>query len=115
MHCGYFMEEQEDFDLTVLQERSRLGSEKKKQKDTARLVWASKPRKEPSPKDLVFQTAEVVYPNKATGSLASFFEKDKTDVSKTRCKRNCNSNALMAGKNGDHGICKKTLTESGLG
>jgi 16S rRNA G966 N2-methylase RsmD len=85
-------ETEQDFDSVVEQERSQMGSEKKKQKDTARLVWASKPRKEPSAKDLVFQTAEVVYPNKADGSLSSFFEKDKLDVSN-------NPNRLIWGDN----------------
>jgi len=64
------LEEEQDFDSVVKQERSQMGNQQKKQKDTARLVWASKPRKEPSAKDLVFQTAEEVYPNKATGSLS---------------------------------------------
>ncbi len=45
-------------------EREELGKEKPKSKDTARLVWASKPKKEPTAKDLDFQTAEEVYPNK---------------------------------------------------
>lgn len=85
-------QEDQDFDSVVQEERTKMGSEKKKQKDTARLVWASKPRKEPSPKDLIFQTAEVVYPNKATGSLSSFFEKNKQDVSK-------NPNRLIWGDN----------------
>ncbi|MBU0591875.1 site-specific DNA-methyltransferase, partial [Candidatus Micrarchaeota archaeon] len=86
------LEEEQDFDSVVKQERSQMGNQQKKQKDTARLVWASKPRKEPSAKDLVFQTAEEVYPNKATGSLSSFFEKDKQDISK-------NPNRLIWGDN----------------
>ena len=49
-------------ELTVQEERIQFRSEKKRQKDTARLIWASKPRREPSPKDLEFQTAEEVYP-----------------------------------------------------
>ena len=74
------MEDNEDFEETVLQERTRLGNERRKQKDTARLVWASKPRKEPSAKDLTFQTAEVVYPNSATGALGSFLENEKQSI-----------------------------------
>jgi adenine-specific DNA-methyltransferase len=35
----------------------------KRRKDTARLVWDSKPRREPSPRDIEFQTAEIVFPN----------------------------------------------------
>ena len=50
---------------SVQEERAQYGEEKPKAKDTARLIWASKPRKEPNPKDLEFQTAEEVYPNVA--------------------------------------------------
>ena len=74
------MEGDENFEETVLQERTRLGNERRKQRDTARLVWASKPRKEPSAKDLTFQTAEVVYPNSATGALGSFLENEKQSI-----------------------------------
>ena len=34
-----------------------------RKKDSARLVWDSKPRRAPNPKDIEFQTAEVVIPN----------------------------------------------------
>src|SRR3989338_7887976 len=51
--------------LTVQEERAQYGKEKPKAKDTARLIWASKPKKEPNAKDLEFQTAEEVYPNVA--------------------------------------------------
>ena len=77
------MEDNEDFEETVLQERARLGNERRKQRDTARLVWASKPRKEPSAKDLTFQTAEVVYPNSATGALGSFLGIEKPNLTNT--------------------------------
>ena len=50
--------------IDLQKEREELGKEKPKAKDTARLVWASKPKKEPTAKDLDFQTAEEVYPNK---------------------------------------------------
>ena len=66
---------------TVQEERLQFRSEKKRQKDTARLIWASKPRREPSPKDLEFQTAEEVYPNKATGNLTSFFDTGEDEIS----------------------------------
>src|SRR3989337_2415443 len=66
--------------FTIQEERLQYGTEKKKQRDTARLIWASKPRKEPSPKDLDFQTAEIVVPNKATGDLRSFFETEKKEI-----------------------------------
>ncbi len=36
-----------------------------RKKDSARLVWDSKPRRAPNPKDIEFQTAEVVIPNPA--------------------------------------------------
>ncbi len=68
-------------ELTVQEERIQFRSEKKRQKDTARLIWASKPRREPSPKDLEFQTAEEVYPNKATGNLTSFFDSGEDEIS----------------------------------
>lgn len=35
----------------------------KRKKDSARLVWDSKPKRAPSPKDIEFQTAEIVIPN----------------------------------------------------
>ena len=34
-----------------------------RKKDSARIVWDSKPRRAPNPKDIEFQTAEVVIPN----------------------------------------------------
>ena len=74
------MENNENFEEAVIAERKRLGSERKKQKDTARLVWSSKPRKEPSAKDLTFQTAEIVFPNRATGPLSSYFGNEKLDI-----------------------------------
>ncbi|MCL6090882.1 MAG: site-specific DNA-methyltransferase [Candidatus Thermoplasmatota archaeon] len=77
------MENNENFEESVIEERARLGNEKRRQKDTARLVWASKPRKEPSAKDLMFQTAEIVYPNRATGPLSSFLGNDTPDVPTT--------------------------------
>lgn len=36
-----------------------------RKKDSARLAWDSKPRRAPNPKDIEFQTAEVVIPNPA--------------------------------------------------
>lgn len=43
----------------------------RRKKDSARLVWDSKPKRAPSPRDIEFQTAEVVIPNPArdAGSL----------------------------------------------
>jgi len=51
-------------EINPQKEREELGKEKPKSKDTVRLIWASKPKKEPAAKDLDFQTAEEVYPNK---------------------------------------------------
>lgn len=39
--------------------------EGKRRRETARLVWNTKPKRPPSPRDLEFQPAEVVFPNKA--------------------------------------------------
>jgi len=67
-------------DVTAQEEREQFGREKPRAKDTARLIWASKPKKEPSPKDLEFQTAEEVYPNIADAGdkkLSSFMVEDK--------------------------------------
>lgn len=35
----------------------------KRKKDSARLVWDTKPRRAPNPRDIEFQTAEIVVPN----------------------------------------------------
>ncbi len=70
----------QNHDCQIQEERLQYGAEKKRQRDTARLIWASKPRKEPSLKDLEFQTAEIVVPNKATGDLRSFFEPEKKEI-----------------------------------
>lgn len=66
--------------LAVQEERKQYGKEKPKAKDTARLIWASKPRREPSAKDLEFQTAEEVYPNIVdleNKKISSFVPEDK--------------------------------------
>ncbi|OGZ99006.1 MAG: hypothetical protein A3C07_02350 [Candidatus Sungbacteria bacterium RIFCSPHIGHO2_02_FULL_47_11] len=45
-----------------------------RKKDSARIVWDSKPRRAPNPKDIEFQTAEVVIPNPETaGTLPMSF------------------------------------------
>src|SRR3990167_4814743 len=44
--------------------RATAGGHRKK--DSARIVWDSKPRRAPNPKDIEFQTAEVVIPNLET-------------------------------------------------
>jgi adenine-specific DNA-methyltransferase len=40
-----------------------MNNNRTRKKDSARLVWDSKPRRAPNPKDIEFQTAEVVIPN----------------------------------------------------
>jgi len=46
-----------------------------RKKDSARIVWDSKPRRAPNPKDIEFQTAEVVIPNPETaGQLPMSFQ-----------------------------------------
>lgn len=40
-----------------------MGNGKPRKKDSARLVWDSKPRRAPNPRDIEFQTAEIVVPN----------------------------------------------------
>jgi|CZKV01.1.fsa_nt_gi adenine-specific DNA-methyltransferase len=46
----------------------------RRRKDSAKLVWDSKPRRAPNPKDIEFQTAEVVIPNPASaGALPLSF------------------------------------------
>jgi adenine-specific DNA-methyltransferase len=47
---------------------------KPRKKDSAKLVWSTKPRRAPNPKDIEFQTAEVVLPNpKTAGELPLSF------------------------------------------
>ena len=38
-------------------------SERRRRKDSAKLVWDTKPKRAPNPKDIEFQTAEIVIPN----------------------------------------------------
>jgi adenine-specific DNA-methyltransferase len=40
-------------------------SENRRKRDSAKLVWDSKPKRAPNPKDIEFQTAELVIPNAA--------------------------------------------------
>src|SRR3989344_3025481 len=69
-----------DKEMSVQEERAEYGKGKLKAKDTARLIWASKPKKEPNAKELEFQTAEEVYPNiaeKDNKKLSSFVAEKK--------------------------------------
>lgn len=36
---------------------------RRRRKDSAKLVWDTKPKRAPNPKDIEFQTAEIVIPN----------------------------------------------------
>lgn len=38
-------------------------STRRRRKDSAKLVWDTKPKRAPNPKDIEFQTAEIVIPN----------------------------------------------------
>jgi adenine-specific DNA-methyltransferase len=40
-----------------------MANDRPRKKDSARLVWDSKPRRAPNPRDIEFQTAEIVIPN----------------------------------------------------
>lgn len=62
-------------------------------KDTAKLIWANKPKKELNPKDLEFQTVEVVFPRKATHEQQLF---PKTNNGNADVK---NMNRLIWGDN----------------
>jgi DNA modification methylase len=54
-----------------------MANDKPRKKDSARLVWDTKPRRSPNPKDIEFQTAEVVIPNpKTAGELPLSFAPD---------------------------------------
>lgn len=48
-----------------------MADERRRKKDSAKLVWDSKPKRAPHPRDIEFQTAEIVIPNpkEAQGSL----------------------------------------------
>ncbi|OYE01207.1 hypothetical protein [Nostoc sp. 'Peltigera membranacea cyanobiont' 232] len=36
---------------------------RRRRKDSVKLVWDTKPKRAPNPKDIEFQTAEIVIPN----------------------------------------------------
>nr|HDM59455.1 hypothetical protein [Bacillota bacterium] len=40
-----------------------MANRERRKKDSARLVWDTKPRRAPNPRDIEFQTAEIVIPN----------------------------------------------------
>jgi DNA modification methylase len=62
----------------------------RRKKDSARLVWDTKPKRAPNPKDIEFQTAEIVIPNphRDQARLPSFMESlSKTTIDKTKMNR----------------------------
>jgi Adenine specific DNA methylase Mod len=68
-----------------------MPNEKLRKKDSARLVWDTKPRRAPNPKDIEFQTAELVIPNpKVAGELPLSFRDGlfgDTDIDKQKMNR----------------------------
>ena len=61
---------------------------RRKKRNTARLVWDSKPKKAPNPKNLGFQIAEVVVPNPATQSGPRLpFDPGTQEVDTKACNR----------------------------
>ena len=60
---------------------------RRKKRNTARLVWDSKPKKAPNPKNLGFQIAEVVVPNPAAGGPRLPFDPVAGDVDTSSCNR----------------------------
>ena len=63
-------------------------SPRRRKRNTARLVWDSKPKKAPNPKNLGFQIAEVVVPNPATQSGPRLpFDPGTQDVDTKACNR----------------------------
>ncbi|RLG27480.1 hypothetical protein DRO03_12000 [Methanosarcinales archaeon] len=62
----------------------------RRKKDSARLIWDSKPRRAPNPKDIEFQTAEIVIPNPHRDQTKiSYFTEDLTrpEIDKSRTNR----------------------------
>ncbi|HXC16865.1 MAG TPA: site-specific DNA-methyltransferase [Holophagaceae bacterium] len=61
---------------------------RRKKRNTARLVWDSKPKKAPNPKNLGFQIAEVVVPNPASQSGPRLpFDAGTQEVDTRACNR----------------------------
>jgi adenine-specific DNA-methyltransferase len=64
------------------------GVPRRKKRNTARLVWDSKPRRAPNPKNLGFQIAEVVVPNPATQAGPRLpFDPGTQEVDTSSCNR----------------------------
>jgi adenine-specific DNA-methyltransferase len=62
----------------------------KRKKDSARLKWDTKPKRAPNPKDIEFQTAEIVIPNpnRDQQRLSTFFpDLSKVEIDRTKMNR----------------------------
>jgi adenine-specific DNA-methyltransferase len=62
----------------------------RRKKDSARLVWDTKPRRAPNPRDIEFQTAEIVIPNphRDQQTLSSFLRGlSAADIDRARMNR----------------------------
>ncbi|MBE9593988.1 MAG: hypothetical protein IMF19_10990 [Proteobacteria bacterium] len=61
----------------------------RRKKDSARLTWSSKPRRAPNPKDIDFQTAEIVIPNPQRDQLtiAQFDKLAEVEIEKPKMHR----------------------------
>src|SRR5713226_1761515 len=69
-----------------------MGNDKPRKKDSARLVWDSKPRRAPNPRDIEFQTAEIVIPNpqRDSGQIPFSFRQGRLgegELDKTKMNR----------------------------
>ncbi len=69
------------------QEVADGGVPRRKKRNTARLVWDSKPKKAPNPKALGFQIAEVVVPNPGQAGPRLPFDPVAQDVDTSNCNR----------------------------
>lgn len=68
-------------------------------KDSARLIWSTKPRRAVNPKDIEFQTAEIVLPNPARDqqTISSFFNAlSDSQLDKNKMNRLIWGNNLLA-------------------
>jgi adenine-specific DNA-methyltransferase len=77
-----------------------LNNTQRRKKDSARLTWSSKPRRAPNPKDIYFQTAEIVIPNPQRDQLtiAKFREYPSLLVKVFSFERLCRSIASQCEK-----------------
>ena len=68
---------------------NNTATQARRKKDSARLTWSSKPRRAPNPKDIDFQTAEMVIPNPQRDQLtiAQFRKLAEYEIDKTKMNR----------------------------